>query len=605
MVLVPLFLDLLSMNSAVDEIKDKLQIEDLVSQYVQLKKVGRSLKGLCPFHSEKTPSFVVSPERGIAYCFGCNKGGDIFKFVQEVENVDFVDALKILAERTGVKLESYKQETRVSSDQKEQLIQLHDLAVQFYQDQLWQTDDGAKVLQYLHARGLTDESIKLFKVGFAPDSYEKTFTYLLNKGFTRNMLVSAGLAMTKETTVEKIYDKFRGRLMFPITDSLGRVVGFGGRALSKEQEPKYLNSPETVIYHKSNVLYGFSYSKVAIKQTEEAMIVEGYMDLIASFQAGVKNVVATSGTALTLKQLRLLKPFVKTVCLAFDMDLAGQEAVKRAYELAQEFDFAIRVLVLPEGKDAAEYVKLPGADLVKVLKSSPTFGDYFYKKLLDSYGTADMSAKKRILQDFLPFFNDLKSNVEKDGYVRRLATDLDLKEVQIYDEIRNFKLPAFHPARSHGALDLADVKQKKYSAAELLLGFMLESPRVAKILSPILLEAFFPDPLKPIYKVLADQYNVQGVESGSKISVLLPEDLKQEAALLSLYVNEKYGELSEEAIESEMKNLVDSLGKNIFSAKTRDLQKQIMEAEKSGDKSLLEKLLGDLNLLYKGRTLQK
>ena len=241
------------MNNAIDEIKAKLSIEELVGQYVQLKKVGRSLKGLCPFHQEKTPSFIVSPDKGIAYCFGCNKGGDVFRFIQEVEGVDFNDALKILAERTGVKLEEYKVEKAVPKGQKELLMEIYEKVAGFYEKKLWDSAEGKKVLEYLHKRGLNDESIKLFRLGFAPDSFDETYTWLLRNGFDKRELVMSGMAMTKETTLEKIYDRFRGRLMFPIFDSLGRVVAFGGRALIKDQEPKYLNSSESAVYHKKLV----------------------------------------------------------------------------------------------------------------------------------------------------------------------------------------------------------------------------------------------------------------------------------------------------------------------------------------------------------------
>ncbi|MFO0780606.1 MAG: DNA primase [Candidatus Gracilibacteria bacterium] len=372
------------MVDAVQEIKAKLSIEDVVRQYVQLKKAGRSLKGLCPFHAEKSPSFVVSPERGIAYCFGCHKGGDIFAFIQEIEGVDFVDALKLLAERTGVELQQYEMKHALPKGEKDQLLQVHELVTKFYIRQLWETPDGKKVLDYLHTRGLTDETIRRFQIGFAPDSFDATHSLLLKEGFSKKMLVLSGLALTQETTVDRIYDRFRGRLMFPISDHMGRVVAFGGRALKKDQEPKYLNSPETAIYHKSNVLYGFSFAKPSIKEHQEVILVEGYMDMIAAFQAGLTNVVATSGTALTVQQLRHVQPFVRSIALAFDMDNAGQEAARRAFDLTQEFDFFVKVITLPEGKDIAEFAKTRSVELPAIVQSAQTYGDYFYEKLLQT-----------------------------------------------------------------------------------------------------------------------------------------------------------------------------------------------------------------------------
>lgn len=592
------------MNDAVQEIKAKLSIEDLVRQYVQLKKVGRSLKGLCPFHAEKSPSFIVSPERGIAYCFGCHKGGDIFVFIQEIEGVDFVDALKLLAERTGVELKRFQAHQSVPKSEKEQLLNVHEIVSKFYQQQLWETDDGKKVLHYLQNRGLTEKTIKDFYIGFAPDSYEATHTMLLQQGFTKKMLVSAGLALTQETTVDKIYDRFRGRLMFPIQDHMGRTVGFGGRALKKDQEPKYLNSPETAIYHKSNVLYGFSHSKPTIKEKKSVVLVEGYMDVTAAFQNGLTNVVATSGTALTLQQLRQLQPFVDTIYLAFDMDNAGQEAARRAFDLTQDFDFAVKVITLPEGqKDIADYAKTHASELPALLMSALTYGDYFYAKLLKTYGTEDIANKRKILQEFFPFLSSLKSSIQKDEFIRRFAHDLHIHEKQIYDELKQFRLPMDHPARRYSGLDTpVQPKAKKFAADALLLGFFIEFPRIGQLLHDRLIDLtdeYFSDELKPIYKLFSDQYNRQGaLEVSSSIGDLLtslPHEQAEKASLLSLYIHEIYGEVGEEAAEREMKVLIDKILKSSISSKGNELKHLIQIAEKEGRKEDYIKLLQELH----------
>ncbi len=586
------------MVDAVQEIKAKLSIEDVVRQYVQLKKAGRSLKGLCPFHAEKSPSFVVSPERGIAYCFGCHKGGDIFAFIQEIEGVDFVDALKMFAERTGVELQQYEAQRSVPKSEKDQLFHVHDLVAKFYQKHLWETADGQKVLEYLHKRGMSDETIRLFHVGFAPDSFDATHTMLLKEGFTKKMLVSSGLALTQETTVDKIYDRFRGRLMFPIMDHMGRIVGFGGRALKKDQEPKYLNSPETAIYHKGNVLYGFSYSKPAIKEKRSVILVEGYMDMIAAFQSGLTNVVATSGTAMTIQQLRHLQPFVTTVYLAFDMDNAGQEAAKRAFDLMQEYDFTVRVITLPEGKDIAEYAKTHAAELPKVLEGAVTYGDYFYQKLLNTYGTEDIVNKRKILQEFFPFLGSLKSAIQKDEYVRRFAHDLHLDEKQIYDEMKSFKLPFHHPARKYSGLDTpVEPKTRKFSADSLLMGFLIEFPRIGQLFSDRLTEEYFSDELKPIYKVFSDQYNGQGIQEVKDFLASLPHEQAEKASLLSLYIHEIYGEVGEEAAEHEIKVLIDKIVKTDVRNKRNELQFKIETAEKEGRKDEYLLLLQELHNL--------
>lgn len=588
------------MNNAVQEIKDRLKIEDLVSQYVQLKKVGRSLKALCPFHAEKSPSFIVSPDRQIAYCFGCNKGGDIFAFVQEVEGLDFVDALKMLAEKAGVELPEYKKSgrPRATGDVKDQLFKIYEEATALYERQLWESEPGRKVLDYLRRRGLTDESIKAFRIGFSPDSFEETYTYLLKKGFTRKLLVSSGLALTKETTVEKIYDRFRGRLMFPIRDNLGRIVAFGGRALSKDQEPKYVNSPESPIYHKSNVLYGFYQAKPTLKQKGEAVIAEGYFDVIAAHQAGVENTVAPCGTALASRQIRLLKPFVQSIALAFDNDLAGQEAAKRAYGMAQEFELAVKMVVIPDGKDPADFVRDHGDAFTGLVEEAIPYGDYFYQALLKAYGTADITSKKKILQEFLPFFSFMKSSIERDEYVRRLALDLGLKEVQIYDEIQNVKLPDYHPARMVEEAETAESRTtRKQELSEIILGFMIEFPRIGKLFLEKVDENSFSDDLKAIYKALADQYNVQGFEAAGNVIDNFPHEIKQKAALASLYVSEKYGEISEVDVEKELERLISRLQEKRLNQQRRDLHKRLQEAEKAENKELSNQLLQELNRL--------
>lgn len=591
------------MNDALQEIKSRLNIEDLVSQYVQLKKIGQNLKGLCPFHAEKTPSFIVSPQKGIAYCFGCRKGGDVFQFIQEMEGVDFVDALKILAERTGVELKKYAPQRPVDKNEKEQLLRVHELATTFYEGQLWNTENGAKVLEYLRRRGLNDATIKLFHLGFAPDDYEATHTMLLKEGFSRKLLVASGLSQSRETTLDSVYDRFRGRLMFPISDSLGRIVAFGGRALAQGQEPKYLNSPETVIYHKSNILYGFSLAKASIKTQKSVVLVEGYMDMIAAYQAGMTHVAAVSGTALSSQQLRLLKPFAREIYLAFDMDFAGQEAAKRAFELTQELDFEVKIVELSEGKDIAEFCQRAGSsdNLLLVLQKAERYGDYLYKRLLSMYSPDDFSAKRKLLQDFSPFLHTLKSPLAKDEYVRLLARDFHVTEKQLYDELKNFKLPLSHPARLHAGLEdsqgASAARLKKFQAEELLIAFILEYPRIGILFKEKISPDYFTDDMKAIYKLFCDQYNDPGVWDINRLRAALPYGLAERATLVSLYISEFYGEIGEEAVEREMQFLLDKIAKNTLNKKRFTLQRQIEEAEKGGQKDESRRFVQELDAL--------
>ncbi len=509
-----------------------------------------------------------------------------------MEGVDFPDALKILAERTGVSLKEYRPSSpKMTITEKDEMLQLYEKVTQFYEHQLWATPAGAKVREYLSRRGVTDETAKIFRLGFSPDSYEATYTYLLQHGFSRKLLVSAGISLTQETIVEKIYDRFRGRLMFPISDGFGRVIAFGGRALKSDQEPKYLNSPETPLYHKSSVLYGYSHAKPFIKEKQKILIVEGYMDLIAAFQAGVKNIVAVSGTALTEKHLRILKPFVSELTFAFDMDNAGQEACRRAFELAQPIDLAIHVALLPEGKDIAEFCLHKASELDSVIQSAKSYGDYFYEKLLKTYGGKDISSQKKIVQEFVPFLLTFKSSLEKDTYVRHLALELGIQESFIYDEMKRPSLPSYHPARQQRTLENNDKKNRKFEVDQMLIGFMLEFPRLSKIMIGEIHEQLFSDQFKPIYKSFIDYYNNTGLEGVLNVIPLLPVELQEEAALIALYIRELHGEISEENAYEEMKKLLKTLKKEFLQKKVNHLQRQILQAEKIRDKAALSALL--------------
>lgn len=609
--------------NAVQDIKDRLKIEDVVAQYVQLKKAGRSMKGLCPFHAEKTPSFVVSPDRQIAWCFGCNRGGDIFRFVQEVEGIEFSDALKLLADKAGITLADYAQPQigggagggdahggqggragKTSGDQKELLREVYEKVTVYYEQQLWSTPEGAKVLDYLRKRGATDESIREFRLGFAPDSFEATHLMLLKAGYTKQLLVSAGLAMTRETTVEKIYDRFRGRLMFPIWNHLGRVVAFGGRALSKEQEPKYMNSPETALYHKSKILYGFYQGKAAIKSEESALLVEGYMDVIMAHQAGVRTAVAPCGTALASPQLRLLKPFASTIVLAFDNDSAGREAARRAFELAQEFDFVLKVLVVPGAKDPAEYVLNNRDALQGLVQNAQPYGDFLFSYLQDAYGLDDATAKRKIVQEFLPFFSSLQNSIVKDEYVRKLAYGLDIKEVQIYDEISKFKLPSHHPARNTPNISAVPQQMSlKRRIDESVLGLFIEFPRIGRLFVEQAAQMAFSEDLKPIYKAFADQYNVDGLKTAKDVIDEFPHELREKAALLSLAAGEYYGEMSEETVEKEIAALLNTARKTSLSEQKQVLWKRLREAEEQQNATQREELLQQLNELNRNAVL--
>lgn len=584
------------MSEAVAEIKNRLPIENLVAEYVVLKKVGRNYKGLCPFHSEKTPSFIVSTDKGIAYCFGCHKGGDLFNFLMEVESIDFNEALRILAEKTGVTIEKNPGKTFVRKDEKQILIDIHAEVAAFYQDNLLNTPEGKMVLEYILGRGLNEKTIKRFMLGFAPDSYDKTYQHLLKKKFTHQQILQAGLAQAKDTSMDKIYDRFRGRLMFPIWDSMGRIVGFGGRALSKEQEPKYLNSPETPIYQKNQLLYGFYQSKPAIKNSKKVIVVEGYMDYLAAVQEGLENVVAVSGTAMTKRHLTVLKPYIEEMVLSFDMDNAGKEAAKRSFELTQDFDFAVKLLALPSGKDIADFAKDHPGELLKLQEKIVLFTDFFYLDLLSKYDLSLLTERRKVLVEFAAFFHKLRGNVEKTEYVRRLSQDLGMSELQIYDELKMRNLSASHPARQMAANEYKNIV---YAPEELLIGLVVQFPKCFFETKISLEQDNFSDLVKSIYKLFLDNYNPHSTDQDAVFKDFpgLDEQVKSRVNLLSLYAEEKYGSLPPEIIKKEIIDLVKKIQLDAVNKKRQVLQRQLKDAEIAKDKKGMENALIQLSKL--------
>lgn len=578
------------MADVVEDIKARLDIVEVVGAYVQLKKAGRNYKGLCPFHSEKTPSFVVSPEKQICHCFGCNKGGDIFNFIEEVEGAEFTEAMQILADKAGVKIDNVsKFAKKEAKGEKDEYFKAHDLACDFFERELYKTDNGKKVLEYLYKRGMKDVTLKEFKVGFSPDKYDALYPYLLKKGISKRVLIKSGFVSAKGVGSDEIYDKFRGRLMFPIFDYLGRVCGFGGRALKKDQMPKYLNSPENRIYNKSRVLYGLYHSKASVKENDKIVLVEGYFDVILPYQEGIRNIAAVSGTALTSDQATLIKRLTSNVVTCFDLDKAGFEATKRSYSILTNVDVVVKTVSGFEGKDPADLVNDKGGkEFIKFIEKSVNFISFYSDKLVGSNDVETFEGRHAVVKELLPLLKQLSPS-GKDFHIRELATKLGMKEQFLYDELESFSLPKDHPAREK----TENVeKAEGFSLEQVICGIVLSNPRLFKILSKMVDENDFYGLEKDVYKALLGQYNEArnglrewNFDKGFLLSV------KERLDVLLLYVEELYGELSEELVGEEVEKLVDKVKKTRRSKKLNDLRTQVVEAEKNDEKEKLIKLL--------------
>ncbi len=431
------------MSTAVEQIKSRIDIVTLVSSYMKLDRAGASWKGRCPFHNEKTPSFFVSPERGNYYCFGCGASGDIFTFVEEFEGLDFKGALKLLADRTGVVLESYSKENQENKSEKERLYDAMEAATKFFENNL---AINSEALEYLKTRGLTDKSIKDFRIGFVKNDWRELYNHLKSKNFNDTEIEKAGLAKKSE---KGMYDRFRGRIMFPIADSSGRVIAFSGRifgeAASNPANAKYLNSPETPIFSKNAVLYGIDKAKESIRKNNFSILVEGQMDLVLSHQAGYKNTVATSGTALsdstatkenTVSNLGLLRRLSANIVLAFDGDTAGFNAAAKAGRIALALGMDVKVASLGDGVDPADLINKNGPDAWKeAVKTSKHIIEFILDKVLKDAPDA-RKAGREIKEKVLPFVDALDSSIEKAHFIKKISDQSSIPESALKDDLK-------------------------------------------------------------------------------------------------------------------------------------------------------------------------
>lgn len=433
------------MASSVEQIKAKLSIVDVVGSYLKLEKAGVNYRGCCPFHNEKTPSFFVSPTRGSYHCFGCNRGGDIISFVQEIEGLDFIEALRLLAERAGLELEPLR---RGEGQKNDRLLNLLEAATVFYV-QLLVENRGAH--DYLVSRGLSEESIKNFRLGFVPEAWRSVYDHLVSLGYNEEEMIKVGLVVSNTNTGPKAsrgYDRFRSRLMFPISNPNGKVVGFSGRIFlassstgeQKQNEvAKYINTPQTELYNKSKILYGYDKAKSAMRQRDECIFVEGQMDLIMSHQAGATNTVAVSGTALTEDHIRLVKRLTDNIVLAYDYDLAGLKASLRAINLIRKEEINVKIAKLPSGQDPAEVIKANPVAWPAIIASAKHYIDFMIDALQEE-GKTGLDLNLAVNNYVLPYVKALEKKMEQAHFVAKLSGLLHINEEAIWNDLQKIKL---------------------------------------------------------------------------------------------------------------------------------------------------------------------
>lgn len=583
------------MNSNVQKIKERLSIVDVISSYMKIEKAGKNYKAKCPFHNEKTPSFFISPERGSYYCFGCNAKGDIFSFVEHFEGTDFLGSLKILAERAGVPLSSYKSKEK---DKTDIYYEIMEEATVFF-EKMFAGNKEAR--SYLLSRGLTDVSMQSFRIGYAPESWNAVFDHLTKKGFRKEDIEIVGLIKKKEAKFvedkspdpqsgirDRFYDRFRGRIMFPINDSSGRVIAFSGRIFKKIdsnssiEEAKYLNSPDTPLFNKSNILFGLDKAKSSIRSRDYSIVVEGQMDLILSHQAGFTNTVAVSGTAFTdttidneskINNLGLVRRLSSNIIFAYDGDDAGIRAVDRSAMIALSLDMQVKVAILPNEKDPADIIFEDHNKWKDIIKNSINVVSFHLDRICKS--TDDIRIRgKKIREIIFPFLIMINSSIEKSAYINEIHSKTGISESAIIEDYKNYeKIASSAIRREGGTNEKIDISSRRDDLEKKLFGIIFwkgENGEQSKAIDD--LRSSFKEDIglekfqkmlilyEPFSETLAfqaemwysDKINTLIKDTEEIILNLEEEILNEEADSLLVNINKKEQNNSKENLESDL-----------------------------------------------------
>ncbi|MEK7637453.1 MAG: DNA primase [Patescibacteria group bacterium] len=579
------------MPTPVEDIKQRLDLVDFISESVPLKAAGSNWKGKCPFHNEKTPSFMVSRERGSWHCFGCGKGGDIFTFVQEQEGLDFPEALRLLAKRAGVQLREYNKEEQT---QRTKVLDVLRWVSRYYQEVLRKTSDAEPARKYLAQRQVNETSLEDFGVGYAPSGWDITYQALKKKGFADDDIFQAGLTIRKDRGAG-FYDRFRNRIMFPISDVHGTVVGFSGRVLEVLIDPqgpvpaKYINSPQTIVYDKGRVLYALDKAKQDIKRAGRAVLVEGQMDCLMSHQAGVNNAVASSGTALTADQVQLLKRFTQNLVLAFDQDAAGAQAALRGVDQALLAKMDVRIVRLSQGKDPDELIRHDLPAWQKAIVAAQPVMEYYVQEATSGRDLNKVDDKKAAVKFLLPIIAQLGDQVEQAHYLQHLA-DLVRVDVAVLRQSMSAKPKAAPVATSSAVKESAESPDRRTdrfrAVSERLIALLLREPKLLDQLSG----QFDPDmlvgpDLQTLYKTLVIWYSEKHFSTrqalADQASSLDPEQ-QELFTLLTLRGDHEYPTGITPSVEHDILTMVAALKRRALSLELRRLEADIRRLEQSG-----------------------
>ncbi|RYL11718.1 DNA primase [Staphylococcus sp. RIT622] len=574
-------------QSVINEIKDKTDILDLVSEYVKLEKRGRNYIGLCPFHDEKTPSFTVSEDKQICHCFGCKKGGNVFQFTQEIKDVPFVEAVKELGERVNIKVDvgqtQYNQQSQMASDDLK-MIEMHELIRDYYHYALMKTVEGEEALNYLRQRGFTDELIKQRQIGYAPDSSHFCHDFLEKKGYDIELAYEAGLLSRNEENFS-YYDRFRNRIMFPLKNAQGRIVGYSGRTYNN-QEPKYLNSPETPIFQKRRLLYNLDKARKSIRQNDEIVLLEGFMDVIKSDYAGLKQVVASMGTQLSQEHMTFLKKLTNNITLMFDGDYAGREATLKTGQALLQQGLNVYVIQLPSGMDPDEYIGKYGneAFLNFVAKDKKAFVLFKVESHQDEFNNNDL-AYERHFREATHDIAQVQSTILRNKLIQDVANIFNMSPEMIYHEIGSNNMPQVAPAEygyspQSGSQLFNNLTKNEKAERALLKHFMKDKDTFINYYQKISDDDFTNKYFKSIFNILHDYFSEHDNYSISDVMQYIDSNELREAFIeLDQYT------LNDEPYENEIEDYILIINNNDDES-IESLNHKLREAYRIGDVEL-------------------
>ena len=574
-------------QSVINEIKDKTDILDLVSEYVKLEKRGRNYIGLCPFHDEKTPSFTVSEDKQICHCFGCKKGGNVFQFTQEIKDVPFVEAVKELGERVNIKVDvgqtQYNQQSQMASDDLK-MIEMHELIQDYYHYALMKTVEGEEALNYLRQRGFTDELIKQRQIGYAPDSSHFCHDFLEKKGYDIELAYEAGLLSRNEENFS-YYDRFRNRIMFPLKNAQGRIVGYSGRTYNN-QEPKYLNSPETPIFQKRRLLYNLDKARKSIRQNDEIVLLEGFMDVIKSDYAGLKQVVASMGTQLSQEHMTFLKKLTNNITLMFDGDYAGREATLKTGQALLQQGLNVYVIQLPSGMDPDEYIGKYGneAFLNFVAKDKKAFVLFKVESHQDEINNNDL-AYERHFREATHDIAQVQSTILRNKLIQDVANIFNMSPEMIYHEIGSNNMPQVAPAEygyspQSGSQLFNNLTKNEKAERALLKHFMKDKDIFINYYQKISDDDFTNKYFKSIFNILHDYFSEHDNYSISDVMQYIDSNELREAFIeLDQYT------LNDEPYENEIEDYILIINNNDDES-IESLNHKLREAYRIGDVEL-------------------